>query len=322
MTSLTVADGVLLTQGLTVIVPIDVTMMNVAEEAGSVVPPASEMQDNYVLYLFLSDVDVALGSYDWLHLPRVQSDTTDSQSQMSLSPGSTVVIHGDFNVNVNAEVCAQVHFLCVQVEPGTGTYIDREMNNNVICMDVSDSMTCKPGNIFFQYYQTAHPQNSTLSYHACVSDLQVASLTVTTSGIVFKELLTTQIHVSVEVLNSGTSLPGNDIIPVTSPRKNYLISFQVTDGDLVSQADTLSMDLLFFLADDEQQLKAGLPTGSTLTIQGEVNVTSAVGLQCPSTAYLCVSVVQDISASFIDVDDTNNIICTDISAKVQCRPGR
>ena len=91
--------------------------------------------------------------------------------------------------------------------------------------------------------------------------------------LVFDEGETETFNLQVTVANQGATAPGDDVLAVTAPNKNFAFFLQISDADLSTGAnDTLGeSEFSIVTYTDENELRVSLPNdGTTEDIQAQV----------------------------------------------------
>lgn len=85
-------------------------------------------------------------------------------------------------------------------------------------------------------------------------------------------------------------------------------------------SDTLGMTAVDLTVTLASQKSAGLLSGASIHISGTVSITITAA-QCRNSLWLCASVLPPTGATYIDIDESNNWNCIDISNKRTCDTG-
>ncbi|CAD5123008.1 DgyrCDS11396 [Dimorphilus gyrociliatus] len=259
--------------------------------AGNDLPP-NPGSTNFDAEMFFSSADVRAGGTDTLTATKY-AVTVTSNKDAGIAAGATVTLDGSVTVRLGNE-CENAKFLCFTLKAAsTATYADEDVSasSNTFCNDISSSKFCR-------------------------SDLKISSLTLTSNNFIQDQA--NSLNIEFDLGNDGAA----GIQSTTLPTVNKEIKVKASDQDLGSvgaSSDTLGAVATDLSVSPASQKSAGLLSGSSVHITGTVSITISAA-QCQNALWLCVSVLPPTGATYIDLDESNNWECIDISTKRTCLP--
>ncbi len=132
--------------------------------------------------------------------------------------------------------------------------------------------------------------------------------------------LVRQVTTSSTVLLQLHHKDGSPIPDVKHPDYNFRVHFFLSNTDVrLSGLGTIHEDIVVMLNKETWQ-NDGLQYNETKSIN--VNVQFSIPQDyCLYATFICVNVTAGHSASYIEIDSTNNIACHGSSSHILCQPG-
>jgi len=112
-----------------------------------------------------------------------------------------------------------------------------------------------------------------------------------------------------------------DIYPYTTPdRWNFDLSYVLSDSNVADVASFQSLTTITPQVELSNQ-QVGLSVGATTSLVFNINVLLDF-ITCEAIRYLCLMVTSPEVASYVETSLENNLLCYDLTANVECYPGR
>ena len=141
-------------------------------------------------------------------------------------------------------------------------------------------------------------------------------------SVYMAQTVPTTITFDVDLRNVASVGNGNDIPAAPGSSDNFKFMVQLSDVDMNSNMDTLSIMSVTPTITTGDLKQALIAQAAATTFTGTATLTITAG-QCPNVQFLCIILEAVTGAPFTDADtsDSSNTICTDITSNIICSPG-
>ena len=132
---------------------------------------------------------------------------------------------------------------------------------------------------------------------------------------------------SVNIFNDRTGGSGDDVFAAINPKSNFKIKLQLSDVDMSSATDTLSMPMVDATV-AVATLRGGVAAAATLAVTGATANVLLPDAKCAAAKFLCAFLYRGVDPLFIDLSAYNNpsnfqpnTTCFGITALKECHIG-